>query len=68
MKERITKEQVAQRSKDFTHRKFWHGGSRMFIDGDHENRKLLIDTYFDHEFAEYIEKCVREYFGLEDGV
>ena len=66
MAARITKEQISQRAKDFTHNKYEHGGSRIFIDGESGDRELLVDTYYDREFAEYIEKCVRDYFNLNN--
>ena len=66
MATRITKEQITQRAKDFTHNKYEHGGSRIFIDGESGDRELLVDTYYDREFAEYIEKCVRDYFNLNN--
>lgn len=66
MMTRITKEQISKRRKDFTHNIYKHGGSRIFIDGEAGNRQLLVDTYYDREFAEYIEKCVRDYFNLNN--
>jgi len=64
MKDKMTKEQITQRPKDFTHNKYEHGGSRIFIDGESGDRQLIVDTYYDREFAEYIEKCTREYFEI----
>jgi hypothetical protein len=64
MKEKMTKDQIAQRPKDFTHNKYNHGGSRIFVDGESGDRQLLVDTYYDHEFAEYLEGCIRHYFSL----
>ena len=64
MKGKMTKEQITERPKDFTHNKYEHGGSRIFIDGESGDRQLIVDTYYDREFAEYIEKCTRDYFGI----
>ena len=64
MKDKMTKEQIAERPKDFTHNKYKHGGSRIFVDGESGDRQLIVDTYYDREFAEYIEKCTRDYFGI----
>ena len=64
MSNKMTKEQIAKRVKDFTHNKYDHGGSRIFIDGESGDRQLIVDTYYNRIFAEYIEKCTREYFGL----
>ena len=65
MATRITKEQISKRHKDFTHIIYKHGGSRIFIDGEAGNRQLLVDTYYDREFAEYIDKSVRDYFDIK---
>ncbi|MCO5250754.1 MAG: hypothetical protein M9949_04945 [Candidatus Kapabacteria bacterium] len=64
MKTKLTRQQIAERQNDFKHNIYEHGGSRMFIDGDSGDRELLVDTYYDEDFALYVEKCVREYFGL----
>jgi len=64
MKDKMKKEQITQRPKDFTHNKYEHGGSRIYINGESGDRQLIVDTYFDKEFAEHIEKCTREYFGI----
>jgi len=64
MKNKMTKKQIAQRSEDFTHYKWEHGGSRIFINGESGDRQLLVDTYYKREFAEYIERCVRDYFEI----
>lgn len=59
---KLTKEQIAKRLTDLIHNKYEHGGSRVFINGESGDRQLLVDTYYDCEFADYIEKCTREYF------
>ncbi|MFP4369251.1 MAG: hypothetical protein ACLFR2_06715 [Candidatus Kapaibacterium sp.] len=64
MARRMTRVQIAQRPKDLTQYKYEHGGSRIFVDGEVGDRQLLVDTYYDTDFAEHIEKCTREYFGL----
>ena len=66
MKDRLTKEEISQRPQDLVHNKYDHGGSRIFIDGESGDRQLLVDTYYDKDFAEYIEQCVRKYFGIID--
>ena len=38
-----------------------HGGSRIFYN-EPENRQLLIDTYQDSKFAQYIYNCVLKYY------
>lgn len=65
MATRITKEQITKRRKDLTHNIYKHGGSRIFLDGEAGNRQLLVDTYYDQEFAEYLDKCVRDYFDIK---
>lgn len=62
MKDKLTKQQISQRGDDFVHNIYKHGGSRIYIDGESGDRQLLVDTYYDEEFAEYIETCVKEYF------
>jgi hypothetical protein len=37
---------------------YTHGGSRIYSG----ERDLLVDTYADREFAEYIKECVDKYF------
>lgn len=64
MNKKLSKSEILERKKDFTHNIYDHGGSRIFIDGESGDRQLLVDTYYTKEFAEYIGKCTREYFGL----
>lgn len=49
-----------------------HGGSRMYFEGeqpDHPlespDRDLIVDTFQDKKFSDYIEKCVKEYYDIE---
>lgn len=45
-----------------------HGGSRVFLQDNHENRQLLCDTYgdkdndYDMELKELIHKTIRDFF------
>lgn len=59
-----TKQEIKDRLDDFRHNIYDHGGSRIFIDGESGDRKLLVDTYYTKDFAEYIEQCVKEYFNV----
>lgn len=63
-KVKITKKQIQGRKKDFTHNIYPYGGSRIFIDGESGDRCLLVDTYYDVEFAQYLEECVKKYFDI----
>lgn len=65
MKERKTKEQIKAAESRYTNDIYPHGGSRCFIDGEAGERCLLVDTYYDKEFAEYINKCVKKYFNIQ---
>ena len=65
MKDKMSKKQIEERSNDFVHNIYPHGGSRIFINGDSGDRQLIVDTYYDKEFAEYIEECVRKYFNIK---
>lgn len=49
-----------------------HGGSRMYFEGrqpEHPlkspDRDLIVDTFQDKKFSDYIEKCVKEYYDIE---
>lgn len=64
MKDKLTKQEIAQRPQDFIHNKYDQGGSRMFVNGESGDRQLLVDTYYDSDFAEYLEECIRTYFEL----
>lgn len=37
----------------------------MYIDGESGDRQLIVDTYLDKEFSDYLEKCVRKYFNFK---
>ena len=58
----MTKEEIKNREKDFKHNQFTSGGSRMFINSETDSFQLIIDTYLDDNFADYMEECVRKYF------
>jgi len=45
-----------------------HGGSRIYFESDKDSgRDLLVDTYQDKRFAEYILECVKQYDKVKDG-
>lgn len=58
----MTAEEILARRNDYTFDQYDHGGSRIYIDGESGERQLLVDTYYDKEFAEYIDRCVQAYF------
>ena len=63
MKDKITREEVAQRmQKGWTFNQYPHGGSRSFIEGESGDRHLIIDTYYNSAFAEYMDDCAKNYF------
>lgn len=65
-KDKPTKQQIKDRAKDLVHNIYEHGGSRIFVDGESGERCLLVDTYYTKEFAEYIEKCIRQFFEISE--
>jgi len=63
MKDKITREEVAQRMlNDWKFNQYDHGGSRSYIDGESGDRQLIIDTYYNSTFAEYMDDCAKNYF------
>jgi len=59
----MTKEEISRRFPvDYRFTVYHHGGSRMCIDGESGDRQLLVDTYLDEDFANYINKCATGYF------
>ena len=62
---KITKEEIGRRKEDYKATQYEHGGSRIFIDGEAGDRQLLVDTYYNAEFAQYIDLCVQRYFGID---
>lgn len=63
---KLTRQQIKDRKKDYRFEKYHHGGSRIYINGEAGDRELLVDTYYSEAFSEYIDKCVREYFEFTD--
>ena len=61
---KLRKEEITKRPKDYTFNQYDHGGSRIYIHGESGDRELIVDTYYDKDFAEYINKCTKEYFKL----
>lgn len=57
-------EWIKNRKADYKFNLYKHGGSRIFIDGDSGDRQLMVDTYLDADFANYINDCTRSYFGM----
>lgn len=61
----MKKSEVTERRHDYKFEQYNHGGSRIFIDGESGDRELLVDTYYDKDFAEYTNECTRQYFEIE---
>lgn len=58
----MNKEQLKNRKNDYIFNQYDRGGSRIYINGEAGDRQLLVDTFYDKDFAEYINKCTKEYF------
>jgi len=68
MKDKITREEVAKRMlNDWKFNRYNHGGSRSYIDGQSGDRQLMVDTYYDSTFAEYMDDCAKSYFAPTSG-
>jgi len=53
--------------KDWTFNQYDHGGSRIYFSGEsnQNQRELIVDTFMDKDFAEYINERAREYFEVK---
>jgi len=67
-KNKISKEEIKKRSSDYRYNQYTHGGSRIYIDGESGDRQLIVDTYYDEDFAKFINEKVQEYFNLKGKV
>lgn len=61
----MNKSEIEKRGKDYISNHYSHGGSRIALDGESRDRQLIVDTYLDHDFAVYIDNCVRKYFNFK---
>lgn len=61
----LTKAEIERRKEDYVYTQYQHGGSRIYLDGESGKRQLLVDTYYDEDFARFINEKVREYFDIE---
>lgn len=58
----LSKEEIKERIGGWTFNQYYHGGSRIYIDNESDGRILLVDTYYDADFAKYINECALKYF------